>query len=366
MNLSKQHINELLDMLDSLDLKEFNVVVMPDFFLDRLVTINLDVSNFSKILAEVVSHKGGAIDEIKQSELRGGNAANTASALAKLGVKVHAIIQTGKIGMQMLEYYLKPLGVDLSHVKVKGETSITTALELKFNGNEKANVMLRDLGSLENFGSKDLIEEDLKLLGKADYVCLFNWAGTRSYGTELAKTVFCHVKEKSTGKTYYDTADPSPNEKEVGKLVNEVLLSNIVDILSLNENEAVRYASAVSSEREIEGKTLEDKARRSAEILSNQINSRVDLHTTSFSSSFKHGRETHAPTFKVKVLRSTGAGDAWNAGSIFADAHNFQDDLRLTFANAVAAYYISRLEAEHPTLEELRIFLKRMLKTEKL
>ena len=358
MSLDK-HVNELLGLLESLEPKEFNVVVMPDFFLDRLVTVDLDVSGFSKMLAEVVSRKGGAIDGIKQLEFRGGNTANTASALAKLGAKVHVIIQTGKIGMQMLEHYLKPLEVDLSHVKVKRKTSITTAIELKYNKEGKANVMLRDLGSLENFGPKDLTEEDFKLLEKADYVCLFNWAGTRKHGTELAKTIFRHVKEKGVGKTYYDTADPSPNEKGIGKLVKEVFLSNIIDILSLNENEAVRYASIIGLEEKIGGKTLEEKARKSGEILSNQISSRIDLHTTAFSSTFQNGKEVHVPTFKVGVLRATGAGDAWNAGNIFADAHDFPDSLRLTFANAVAAYYISSPEAEHPTLEELQKFLKR-------
>jgi len=52
-------------------------------------------------------------------------------------------------------------------------------------------------------------------------------------------------------------------------------------------------------------------------------------------------------------LRSTGAGDAWNAGNIFGDALGLPDSCRLTLANAVAGFYVSSLTAEHPTLPKL-------------
>jgi len=361
----KSNVEELLDLLANFKLKPFSVVVMPDFFLDRFVSIDLNVADFSKVLAEVVSHKGGAIDGIKQLEIRGGNAANTASALAKLGAKVYAIIVTGKIGLEMLKHYLQPLGVDLSHVKAYGKTSITTALELKYE-DEKANIMLRDLGSLEDFGPKNLNDDDFKLLAEADYVCLFNWAGTRKYGTELAKKVFQHVKKYGRGKTYFDTADPSPNKEKIKRLVDEVILSNLVDILSLNENEAIWYGSTIYRKEDEKAGSLEEKARINARLLAKHSNSRIDLHTTKFASTFiKDGIEVSVPAFKVKVLRATGAGDAWNAGNIFADAQGFGHELRLTFANAIAAYYISSPNAEHPTLKDLQEFLEQR-RTEKL
>ena len=53
------------------------------------------------------------------------------------------------------------MGVDLSHVKVHGETSLTTALEFT-NQDERVNVMMCDLGSLEEFGPDNLTPEDLK------------------------------------------------------------------------------------------------------------------------------------------------------------------------------------------------------------
>ena len=359
----KENVEKLLNLLEDFEPKQFSVVVMPDFFLDRFVSIDLNVADFSKVLAEAVSRKGGAIDGIKQLEFRGGNAANTASALAKLGAKVYAIIITGNIGLTMLRHYLQPLGVDISHVKVHGRTSITTALELKYD-DERANVMLRDLGSLEDFGPEDLDDEDFRLLAEADYVCIFNWAGTRKYGTKLAKTVFQHVKKHGRGKTYLDTADPSPNKKAIKELVKEVILSDLVDILSLNENEAVWYGSTLC-EKIGEAENLEEKARMNARLLAKRSKSRIDLHTTKFASTFLSDKtEVRVPSFKVEVLRATGAGDAWNAGNIFADAHKFSHEIRLTFANAVAAYYISSPNAEHPTIKDIQEFLR--MRAEKL
>ena len=87
---------------------------------------------------------------------------------------------------------------------------LTTALEFK-SINEKTNVMLRDLGALADFGPANLDEGDYALIENADYVCLFNWAGTLKFGTELAQAVFERAKREGKGKTYYDTADPNPN-----------------------------------------------------------------------------------------------------------------------------------------------------------
>jgi sugar/nucleoside kinase (ribokinase family) len=62
------------------------------------------------------------------------------------------------------------------------------------------------------------------------------------------------------------------------------------------------------------------------------------------------------PSFNVNPLRTTGAGDVWNAGNILGDALGLPDSCRLTLANAVAAYYVCSPKAEHPTLSKLMEF----------
>jgi len=336
------------------EIEKLNVVVMPDFFLDRLITLQCNRRQFSKTLEKIIRRKGGCIDGIEQTELRGGNAINTASALAALDIKVTPIVCTDSLGMQIIKFYLKPLGVNLSHIKIIKKLSVTTSLEFKDNS-ERVNAMLRDVGTLANFGPKNLDDDDFKVIEDADYVCVFNWAGTRRYGTELAKTVFRHAKTKGRSKTYYDTADPTPNKEKIPELVKNVLQGKNVDVLSVNENEAICYASHLSNEIEKLAKKLriEELAKESARILVHHLSTRIDLHTTSFSATFTKKHETFIPAFKVPVLRATGAGDAWNAGNILGDAFGLVDECRLALANALAAYYISNPYGIHPTRKQL-------------
>jgi len=329
--------------------------------MDRFISYEGDIRDFCNVLSDIAGRKGGSIDGVRQMDFRGGNAANTAAALAVLGVKVYPVIHTGSLGLTLLKHYLQPCGVDLSYVKAEGETSITTAIEL-VHRKERVNVMLRDLGTLAKFNPSDLTPRDYKLLEEADYVCVFNWAGTRDYGTELARKVFSHVKRKGKGKTYYDTADPTPNRDKISTLTTNVLSTDLVDILSLNENEAVQYASQLSPRRVKElrkSMKLDELAKECARVLAQNLSARIDLHATTYAGTFTKNKEIIVPALEVPIRRITGAGDAWNAANLYADANNFPDTFRLGFANAVAAYYISSQHGEHPTLLQLKNFIRK-------
>ncbi len=360
--LHAQHKSELMSFLKE-ETKKIKAVVMPDFFNDRLMHLDYDSTSFSSLITDVAKRKGGSIDGIGQTDMRGGNAANTASALAALGVKVTPIVCTSKFGFQQIKFHLERCGVDLSHVKIAEKASLTTALELKTK-NGKANVMFRDLGALADFGPLDLADSDYKLIENADYVCVFNWAGTRKYGTELAKTVFRRVKAKGKGKTYYDTADPTPNRDKIPELMEKVLKTRQVDVLSLNENEAICYAALLNDEMSNQhGKRRFDElAMDAARILVKHLPARIDLHTTAFSATFTTKGETMVPAFKIKTLRATGAGDAWNAGNILGNGNALSDECRLTLANAVSACYLSDSEGMHPTRRKLMKFIENAAK----
>jgi len=347
-------INDLLRALKQTEIGDFSTVVMPDFFIDRFVAFPGDPEQFSTAVTDVAERKGGNIHGIKQVELRGGNAANTAAALASLGAKVYPIITTDALGLHLLKFYLHPLGVDLSHVKCDGKVSLTTAFELSYGG-ERVNVMMGDLGSLPAFGPKKLTERDFRLLREANYVGVFNWAATHRFGTSLAETVFRYVREEGKAKTYFDSGDPTPNLESIPKLFRNVLQTRLLDVLSVNENEAFQYARHLDDKvRHLKSKLDHfEVAKECARILSKHLNARVDLHTTAFAGSFTHNDETIVPAFQVKALRSTGAGDAWNSGNIYGDGLQLPDSCRLTLANAVAAYYVSNSIAEHPTLPRL-------------
>jgi len=356
MSLS-EYKYELQNFLNKGQSKLLNAVVMPDFFLDRILDLPWTVDEFSTVNADVVSRNGGSIDGISQIDLKGGNAVNTASALAALGIKVTPILCTNEYGLHLLNYHFK-WGIDLSHVKIFPKASVTTAFELKTNFG-KVNVMLRDVGSLADFGPKDLDAKDYATINNADYVCLFNWAGTKTHGTALAKKIFEKTRQLGKGKTYYDTADPMPNRDEIACLITDVLETSNVDMLSLNENEAVTYAVLFDSSLKEKSCKLSfaDLALEAARVLSKHFSARIDLHTTAFSASLKHGSEVVVPSFKVNAIRATGAGDTWNAGNIFGDGNGLSDGCRLMLANAVSACYLSNPSGMHPNLDVLTHFI---------
>jgi ribokinase len=354
-----EYRKELQTFLERETRRKCKVVVMPDFFLDRLVNLDLDVAEFSALIAEVAKRKGGSIDEISQVNLRGGNAVNVASALASLGVRVTPIVCTSEFGFQQIKYLFRNFPLDITRVKVCGRASITTALEFS-TSNGKTNVMLRDLGSLADFGPDSLCEDDYAEIENSDYVCLFNWAGTLNYGTALAQAVFQRAKQGGRGKTYCDTADPGPNAKAIPEFIRKVLESGKVDILSLNENEAITYASLIEGDLRQKEESLgfADLAMEAARVLAKRLPARIDLHTTAFSATLKGKRETVVSAFKVEVLRATGAGDAWNAGNILGDWGGLSEGGRLALANAVSACYLSDLDGMHPTKRKLSAFLR--------
>lgn len=360
MSLARCKI-ELENCLKDKSLNNLNIVVMPDFFLDRLIDLKWNMKNFSNFVAEVAERKGGSIDGIHQSDIKGGNAINVASALTSLGLTVTPIVCTSEYGLQQIKYYFRNLPLNTSHVKIHEKASITTALELQ-EKHGKTNVMIRDLGSLADFSPKDLDNEDFKAIENADYVCLFNWAGTVNFGTELAEVVFGRVKAKGKGKTYFDTADPKPNRSKIGELIEKVLVTEQVDILSLNENEAVTYASILDKSLIIKQKKLPfaELALNAARVLAEKLTARIDLHTTGFSATITSKKEVVVPAFKIKALRVTGAGDAWDAGNILGDAYKLSDECRLVLANAVSACYLSSRSGLHPTRSELLKFLNRL------
>ena len=339
-------------------MKKVNVVVMPDFFMDRIVSLNFGPETFCSTVSGIVQRKGGSVDGVAQADLRGGNAVNVASALLALGASVTPIICTSALGLEQIRFHLKQYSVDLSHVKALPEASVTTALEFASESG-KANVMLRDVGSLADFGPADLTEADYVAVEKADYVCLFNWAGTKKHGTALAERVFGRAK-RGRCKTYLDTADPLPNKENISGLMEKVLMSGQVDILSLNENEAVTYASQLSSKvEESRGKVeFNELALMSAQILAKHLHSRIDLHTTTFAATVTKERAFFVPAFKIEALRATGAGDAWDAGNLIGDVNGLSNEARLSLANAVAACYLRDVEGVHPNRLKLIRFLE--------
>ncbi len=340
----------LLQTLQSLDRKEismFHVVMLPDFFADHFISLNT-VEKTCNAVKTVAAQGGGNLPGIAQRITQGGNAANTALALARLGISAHLICRTDPLGGHLLQYFLGKNGVDLLGVKTDGNLAITTALEFE---EHHANIMIGDPGSVATFSFELLNDHDRELIASADLVGVTNWNLNR-FGTDLACNVF-ELAKKHGVRTFFDSGDPSPRVYDIPELINKVLTNHQLDIFGLNENE-LRYYSNSSN------KTQEEMIS-AAVLLKKKIPARIDLHTSLFSGSI-HNTFIVVPTMPLStVYRSTGAGDAWNAANLFAELLGFADDERLLFANMFAGYYISSPDVVHLTIDMCINFIKNAL-----
>lgn len=337
------------------DLKEklvekpsFRVVAMPDFFLDYVLAFPGNLNEMAGAMVDVARRGGGNLLGWKHLVGRGGNASNFSAQLSSLGVNVVPVIETDDFGRAVLAQFLRD--VDLSHVTTTGSLSRTLAFEAEHTG-RRVNIMASDPGSLSSFGPEKLVEKDKQLIREADFVCVFNW-NQNLKGTELAEEVFRIAKNEGAGLTFFDPGDPTSRAGDIPRLSEQVLSKGLVDVLSVNENELTQLASAVSEKTDgFEGE--EKNSLFQAASVFSMLGSRVDLHTLSFSATFIDGQRERVLCSRATPVKVTGAGDAWNAGDIFAQGMGLGHRERLTFANATAAAYLRKPDLDPCSLTEI-------------
>lgn len=336
-----------LQDIDQKSLVQYHVVMLPDFFVDHILSFD-SVEKTCGVIKNLSVQGGGNQPGITQRIHQGGNAANTTLGLARLGMSTHLICRTDDFGVTLLKYFLGRYNVDLSGVKNDGALAVTTALEFQ---EYPANIMFGDPGSVATFSFETLTERDHALIASANLVGVTNW-NLNQFGTQLACNVFKEAKKQGV-RTFFDSGDPSPRIKDIPDLIEKVLRNPQLDMFGLNENE-LRYYSVLTS-------TSQEGIVAAAETLKKKVPARIDVHTSLFSCSIQD-KSLVVPTISLsKVHRFTGAGDAWNAANIFADLLGFADDERLLFANIVAGQYISSPTFIHPTIDMVIDFIKKEL-----
>ncbi|MEM2122375.1 MAG: carbohydrate kinase family protein [Candidatus Bathyarchaeia archaeon] len=330
------------------------VAAMPDFFVDHFVYFEGCASRFEEEFRDVISRGGGDMPHTLQEIHKGGNAANMSYAISRFGGEAVLIARTSSLGLALLGYFFEGENVDLSRVKGDGRLAVSTQLELRDAG-RVVNVMIGDWGSVSDFGPELLTEDDYRAIIKCSNGCVVNWSENLR-GTDLAESVFSRL-EGSGARRFFDPGDPSTKPGEVEALFQRVLRRGLVDHLSLNESEARRIAveAGISLGENLEG--LKHDLRRLWETVTGGI---LDIHTSDYSATMVDGETYLCPTFRVEPLRATGAGDVWNAASIWAVHMGLSPLERIMFANAAAGLYISRRRAEPPGLEEVRAALSHL------
>ena len=313
--------------------RRFDVAVMHDFFVDRLVHVD-SLREVMGRVSEKAAAGGGGIRGIAQEEVRGGNAVNLAHALARLGLKTLLITHSDKIHEPLLKDAFDGLEAE---VRIK---PITAGLTVAFE--ERVNVMVGDSGGASDFGPSRLDREDWTSLEGARMVCSVNWAANRR-GTKLLSALRGRLgKEKPI---FLDPADFRDNVQGFRELLEMTAKKHVVDWLSMNEQEG-RAAAEI----------LELRAHDTAEVclaVARKLGVVFDLHGVRESFSSEGTRVARAPVRAVRSRRLTGAGDVWDAGAICGRLRGMDEVQRLGFANRAARLYLENKEFVPPTFDEV-------------
>ncbi len=353
MKADNTGLQELAAFIQKSRLKRTNegVTLLPDLFADQIVTLTRTPHHFLSEAAAIVARGGGNYTGATIQLTRGGCAANCAAALSALDVPTSLISTTDPMGLQLLKHTSNESHLDLSHIKTDGKLAATVALETGEKG-QMFNIMISDPGSVATFSPNSLDQADYKALKNSSIVGLFSW-NLLDQGTELVERVakFCH---ENGVQTYLDLGDPVPRIRKLSSLVDRALRKGLIDYLSVNENE-LRSLNRSLSQPNWQPASL----RELAEEIARNLSVEVDLHTPDYSGIFTKKQALLCPAFNVKVRRSTGAGDAWNAGNIFALLKRAEAQTRLLMANLLAGAYVSGRRAEIHSLKSLSGFLKR-------
>ena len=333
----------MLEKIENLNLNN-SVVVLNDFFLDRIIKIQ----NLNKLYSQILekSKLGGSIRGVPQTDLKGGNATNVAYALARLGCPVSLITIADKAGSYMLKETFSEFS-KASLFIIDGKPGRTTSLEFNNNGNI-VNIMISDLGDNENFGPEKLGTHEQAILQKADAVIVTNWASNKK-GTELSQFAFL---KSNSALHFLDPADIQTRPQEFKDTLFK--LANHLDSICINENEC----NILLKQFELDVISGEEKTRKLILELAKRISISIDLHT-SMGSYWSDGKEVEfVKSLPVQPKFVTGAGDVWDAANLLGYLADLNSSERLGFANGAASLYIDNSQGIPPTKDEVLSFVR--------
>jgi ribokinase len=332
-----------------------SVVVMPDFFVDRIIRLE-SKENLFDMLTEKAKAGGGSIRGIPTTDVKGGNAVNVAYCLAKLGAKVSLFTVADELGATMIRQTFSQFGDKVTLRIASGRSGLSTCVEFPYE-DTLVNVMVSDIGDNENFGSERISSEaDRTILKNADGVMVVNWASNLK-GTELTEFSF---RNSPSSFHFIGPADIETRKHDFRDSLAK--LASLTDCLSINENECNSLADALGFGRPLLGHDYSfDEVKGAAKRIAERVGISTDLHTK-IGAAWSNGKDSaFAHTIKVEAKRLTGAGDVWDAAAIVGYLAGLHPQERLLFANCCASLYVRDPNGEPPSMNKVFELVERVL-----
>jgi ribokinase len=330
-----------------------SIVVMPDFFVDRIVRLE-SKDKFFDLLTEKADRGGGSVRGVPMTDVKGGNAVNVAYCLAKLGAKVTLFTLADEVGKSMIKQAFSRFGDRVTLRVGSGRSGLTTSFEFP-HGQTKVNVMVSDIGDNSDFGAEKInSSDDLDILRNADGVMITNWASNLK-GTELSEFTF---RNSPSAFHFIDPADIDTRKHEFAESLAK--LASVTDAVSINENECSSLCSALGLAVRLGTSFGPEDVKESAKVISEKIGISVDLHTR-IGSAWSNGKDSsfgHAIKVEAKTL--TGAGDVWDAADILGYLAGLDPPERLIFANSCSSLYVRSEDGEPPEITKVFELVERI------
>lgn len=264
----------------------------------------------------------------------GGKGANQAVCCAKLGAKTLFIGKMGKDDFaKSLAYNMKKIGVDLHHLFIDEFENTGTALITVDDRGENEIIVIS--GSNMNL-SPDDIESKRELFEKVKVVIT---------QLEIPLETVMKVAEISDENDAVIILNPAPANELPGKLISKI------DYLTPNETELEILSGMKISDE----KSIENAAKK---LLNKGVKNVIVTMGDKGAFLINNNESKIFPASKVKVIDSTGAGDAFNGALAYALSNGEEIGKAIQLANSVAAFAVTKMGAQSslPALEDLTFY----------
>ncbi len=286
----------------------------------------------------------------------GGTSANTAAALAKLGVGTSFMGTLGAdFGGRYIRKEFEELGIDTS-MTLTDDTSNTVYVFafIDKSGERKLWAFPRTEMSYINY---DLSRIDMELIRTASWVHASGMTIMFDGSLRRDLPLIFRTAHEAGVPTSFDLNTRVQDPAELDEGIRSSIL------------ETIPYVSYLlgSARDEFYSFCPKDDWRDSVRSFAAPGRTVIARLGGEGSLMIEDGRETEEPALRIPVVNTTGAGDAFNAGFIAGKLRGLRTDQAVVMAHAVAGYKISRGGARQtPDMEELRGFAREQGLTELL
>ncbi len=317
-----------IDIQSALEkIKKSNVTVLPDFYLDIIVNPHMSYEKLMAGISDIYSRGGGNLLGPSIQLVSGGNAGNVAKILAGLGVSTTFLTETSPLGKHLIEFFLHPLNVN-TIITDTGDLASSMILEIP-HGSSKNNVMVNSSGSVADFSSAKLTQEQWNIMKKSDAIVITNAHNLKM--EELVEAIL--HKTPNNVKISIDFSDLTPHIHRINKIWKRILKHTRPPSQIFGNATEIRLLARKPK------KTPEEAIRFLSSTFPNIL---FGLHTPTKAEIWQKNKQLALEaSFQVPIIRSTGAGDCWHAGFLAGQQIGLTIPEATKFANAVAGYHLS-------------------------